>query len=197
MTSDAKIGVLLGLVFIFLIAFVINGLPGLCEDRNNNELTTNTVSLQDNPPGLAAKERKASHQVINQIEPTRKQHLGEIQTPSMGNEKVRFTALLPKNTSGAGQTSRAVEIKTIAAVMSEQIAAKKGETSRPESVKPALPRVYIVREDDNLSAIARRFYGSQQGNENIDRIFQANRNILKSTDEIYEGQKLIIPPPPA
>ena len=29
MTSDAKIGLLLGLVFIFVIAFVINGLPSL------------------------------------------------------------------------------------------------------------------------------------------------------------------------
>ena len=29
MTSDAKIGLLLGLIFIFVIAFVINGLPSL------------------------------------------------------------------------------------------------------------------------------------------------------------------------
>ena len=29
MTSDAKIGLLLGLVFIFVIAFIINGLPNL------------------------------------------------------------------------------------------------------------------------------------------------------------------------
>ena len=39
MTSDAKIGLLLGLVFIFIIAFIINGLPGLSQDSHNNTLT--------------------------------------------------------------------------------------------------------------------------------------------------------------
>ena len=39
MTSDAKIGLLLGLVFIFLIAFIINGLPSFNNNKDNNELT--------------------------------------------------------------------------------------------------------------------------------------------------------------
>lgn len=33
MTSDAKIGLLLGLVFIFVIAFIINGLPGSARNK--------------------------------------------------------------------------------------------------------------------------------------------------------------------
>ena len=48
MTSDAKIGLLLGLVFIFIIAFVINGLPRFRQAANGNELTTNMVSQNDN-----------------------------------------------------------------------------------------------------------------------------------------------------
>ena len=41
MTSDAKIGLLLGLVFIFIIAFVINGLPRFKSVLAENELTLN------------------------------------------------------------------------------------------------------------------------------------------------------------
>jgi len=45
MTSDAKIGLLLGLEFIFIIAFIINGLPSFKSEVDNNELTTTMVSL--------------------------------------------------------------------------------------------------------------------------------------------------------
>jgi len=38
MTSDAKIGLLLGLVFIFVIAFVINGLPSLRPPVSKNQV---------------------------------------------------------------------------------------------------------------------------------------------------------------
>jgi nucleoid-associated protein YgaU len=41
MTSDAKIGLLLGLVFIFVIAFVINGLPSLRPQTGKAGVTTN------------------------------------------------------------------------------------------------------------------------------------------------------------
>ncbi|UCF44632.1 MAG: LysM peptidoglycan-binding domain-containing protein [Planctomycetota bacterium] len=39
-------------------------------------------------------------------------------------------------------------------------------------------------------------YGPQEGNRNVNvtKIFQANRKLLKSADEIYPGQRLIIPP---
>ena len=61
MTSDAKIGLLLGLVFIFIIAFVVNGLPRLRSEPDSNELTIisaeNVVSSETVASGLAARER--------------------------------------------------------------------------------------------------------------------------------------------
>ncbi|MCK4752929.1 MAG: LysM peptidoglycan-binding domain-containing protein [Planctomycetes bacterium] len=78
MTSDAKVGVLLGLAFIFLIAFIINGLPHLREEVNNNQLTTTMINSHSNPPGIATRQRKVTREVINQ--------------------NVRFTAPLPKKT---------------------------------------------------------------------------------------------------
>ena len=58
MTSDAKIGLLLGLVFIFVIAFVINGLPFFRNAASNsNELTTNMVSSTDSSLGIGPRTR--------------------------------------------------------------------------------------------------------------------------------------------
>ena len=44
MTSDAKIGLLLGLVFIFVIAFVINGLPNLRPQQTTHADVLKNVS---------------------------------------------------------------------------------------------------------------------------------------------------------
>jgi nucleoid-associated protein YgaU len=71
---------------------------------------------------------------------------------------------------------------------------------RPEPVRPASPKSYVVQEGDgNLANIAKKHYGEIEGNRivNVNRIFEANRGVLKSADEIYVGQKLIIPPLPA
>jgi nucleoid-associated protein YgaU len=58
-----------------------------------------------------------------------------------------------------------------------------------------LPETYIVEYGDTLAHIAKKFYGSEEGNKkvNIEAIFRANRKTLKSPDQVYEGQKLTIP----
>ncbi len=175
MTSDAKIGLLLGLAFIFLIAFVINGLPGFREDGSNNELTTNMVSLQNNPPAIAAKERE----VINMRKSVGEKPL-KAGPPSIGNQDIRFTTALPKSSSA---------VKETAGVESDR-------SYKTESNKVVPPKIYVVNEGDSLAVIARKFYGSREGSKriNIARIFNANRRSLKSPDEIYVGQRLIIPP---
>jgi len=73
MTSDAKIGLLLGLVFIFIIAFVVNGLPRLRAEPDSNELTIisaeDVVSSENVAPGLAARERNVE-EVFNTWAPS-------------------------------------------------------------------------------------------------------------------------------
>jgi len=174
MTSDAKIGLLLGLVFIFIIAFLINGLPSFPNSRNNSELTTNRVGLQNNPPGLAARERKV-REVFNSIRPVEKERLDESRPSLVSKQDIRSITILPKNTSIVKPTD---EVKPS---------------------QPALPKSYVVVDGDNLAVIAKKFYGDEKGNKtiNVTRIFQANRTLLGSPDEICVGQKLIIPPLPA
>jgi nucleoid-associated protein YgaU len=52
-------------------------------------------------------------------------------------------------------------------------------------------KVYVVVSGDSLSKIAKREYGN--ANE-WNRIFEANRDILKDPNKIFPGQKLKIPP---
>ena len=62
--------------------------------------------------------------------------------------------------------------------------------SAPSAPAPAAPRTYTVVAGDNLSKIAKRFYGDAN---QWKRIFEANRDIIKNPDLIHPGQTLKIP----
>jgi nucleoid-associated protein YgaU len=207
MTSDAKVGLLLGLVFIFIIAFVLNGLPRFRNAANNSELTTNMVNSQNDTLGIGTRERKAQEFVDFQ-EQFGEQAVEEVQTPEEETENVRYVMELPKNMYPTEQTSNEeasdsdepVSFNPFEPIVSASVVEQQPETAEPEPakqepVRSATPKSYVVGEGDSLSDIAKKFYGEQEGNRlvNITRIFEANRNVLKSPDDIFVGQKLVIP----
>lgn len=202
MTSDAKVGLLLGLVFIFIIAFVLNGLPRFRNAANNSELTTNMVNSQNDTLGIGTRERKAQEFVDFQ-EQLGEQTLEEIKTPTENTQDVRFTMELPQNMFAAEDTSNEeiadqsepISMNPFEPIAPASVANEQTETTRPEPVRPAAPKIYVVSEGDSLGEIAKKFYGEQEGNRiiNVTRIFEANGNILKSPHEIVVGQKLVIP----
>jgi len=200
MTSDAKIGLLLGLVFIFIIAFAINGLPRF--RSNSSELTTNMVSSPDSL-GIGDKERKV-REVFNWTDQAKEEPIEDIRAPIEEKENIRFKMPLPSDTPVVKGTSimetpdggdptapEPVEPAPPVQIPEEKTVAKKSEL-----VKPDYPKVYTVSEGDTLAEIAKKFYGPEQGNKraNVTKIFEANRQLLKAIDEIYVGQKLMIPP---
>ncbi len=190
MTSDAKIGLLLGLVFIFIIAFIINGLPNFRHNANTNELTTNMTSFDDDSLGIGTKERKAQ-EALNWEELFEKQPFSEAQTPLEGKQEVRSVTPLPHSTQVAKEPHETTETQP------SSVGTKEAEDKKPQPAKTTWPKIYVVNEGDNLADIAKKFYGPEDGNKrmNIDKIFEANRQLLRSPDEIYVGQKLIIPAP--
>lgn len=197
MTSDAKIGLLLGLVFIFIIAFIINGVPTFNKkDSNNNELTTNITALHNSPPGIGTKERKVSRKLISPPPSIPKQSFTPVQ-PAETNQDIRFEMPLPKEPAPVEQTGPPAEI-TLTAAQSPptQPVTRDRHVKRPRPARAPSPKVYVVREGDSLAEIALKLYGAQEGNRhvNVTRIFQANRKLLKSPDEVYPGQRLTIPP---
>ena len=63
-----------------------------------------------------------------------------------------------------------------------------------DDTKPAADNAYtqthVVVAGDTLSKIAQKYYGDPAL---YDKIFQANRDVLKDPNKIYPGQKLKIP----
>ena len=57
-------------------------------------------------------------------------------------------------------------------------------TSEPES------KFYTVKSGDNLSKISKEFYGDAN---KYNKIFEANKPLLKNADDIFPGQVLRIP----
>ncbi|MHC4076221.1 MAG: LysM peptidoglycan-binding domain-containing protein, partial [Planctomycetota bacterium] len=102
-------------------------------------------------------------------------------------QNIRFSTPLPKN-------SPVEKNDVLINPAPAKRAVTRTQTTRTVKAAAKWPKYHLVGEGDNLAFIAKRFYGAKQGNkkENIDRIFKANRQ-LKSPDEIYTGQKLVIP----
>jgi len=196
MTSDAKIGLLLGLVFIFIIAFIINGLPNFRHSANNNELTTNMTRFEDSLPGIGTKERKAQES-LSLMEPVERRPISSVQV-SADSQDIRSVTPLPGSSLTAEEPNQSTKIEpSIARDLPSSVSAQETAAKGPQPAKQTWPKIYVVSEGDSLASIAKKLYGSEQGNKriNIDKIFEANRKQLSSPDEIYVGQKLIIPPP--
>jgi len=203
MTSDAKIGLLLGLVFIFVIAFIINGLPNFRGDKDNNELTTNMMNRQNDPLGLPPGHVETQYD-FDWTERLSKQPSGldefrpGFQT-ILEEQHIRSITPLPENPSVVEGPIQVTEVdpKTNPGEPAPD-PAKETESKKPTIAKVLPRKIYIVSENDSLAGIAKKFYGPEAGNKmiNITRIFQANRKLLRSADEIYVGQKIVIPPLP-
>lgn len=257
MTSDAKIGLLLGLVFIFVIAFIINGLPNLKSPQSTQaEVTTNMVSFPEENVGIGgAAQAQADHDwntlvddqppaeteetVADQVTPS----TGTLATQSepAGNQDVRFEAMLPGNEGPAPhsenpltrignvlerltmgqQTAREPGVSTVnmdvpSATTDTPVATERQPASRSvdtvmrtmeqprpsastQTRAPTTPikplKIYTVQDGESLSTVAKNVYGSEEGNRivNVNRIYEANKDVLKSVHEVVAGQKLVIP----
>ncbi|MHC4265046.1 MAG: LysM peptidoglycan-binding domain-containing protein [Planctomycetota bacterium] len=198
MTSDAKVGVLLGLVFIFIVAFLINGLGDLKSDKDNNELTKRMVNY-NRSPGLGGSERKVSRQVIEQIDPVKPDAVKIWEDSMAQSDEIRFSAPLPVVVKRQEQEVETVKEEFVKReVMKAEAPATVARTEpvvKVTQIKPPSQRIYIVKAGDNLASIAKEVYGEEEGNRmvNVQGIFEANRERLESPDKVYEGQKLMIP----
>ncbi len=129
------------------------------------------LSSKNNKLGIATRPRQVIREVIK--------------------PQVRFQTPLPKNPVAA---ARAVETKEPAKSERTEVMRTKIREAARQTGKPVM-KVYEVKSGDNLGAIAKKFYGPEEGNKraNIVRLFQANRRLLRSADRLAVGQKLIIP----
>jgi LysM repeat protein len=173
MAKDAKIGSLVGLVLIFIIAFVINGFTRSGKTADSSESSAVTA---DNVSGIDTPKRGVSDIPIQPITEWVKNNLTTEDERDTGN-----------NTSFPSATP----------IVQEPITDGDVDVPESEAEKPSLPEVfYAVCEGDNLADIAKKFYGPEEGNKrvNVLRIFLANQKVLTSPHDIFVGQKIVIPP---
>lgn len=238
MTSDAKIGLLLGLVFIFVIAFIINGLPNLRPQTSKGEVSTTMVPAADENFGVADNAQKAQETLDWTDLPDRQQTTYDVTGPvtvrergataeqpqTADNQGVRSVFPMPSIENLLEYLTPAVQPKEQATVIMDvpkqpaeqpraaipqpkpDLTAPRPGTQTAETrgtlKPPSAPteRTYVVADGENLASVAKKVYGPEEGNRivNVQRIFEANKDVLKSIHEVRAGQKLVIPPlPPA
>jgi nucleoid-associated protein YgaU len=170
MASDAKIGSLIGLLLIFVVAFVINGFTHFGRTQKADASSTITA---DNTASGDTVER-------------------DLTCPP---DEVRTEYDLPTDQSRDANSYASVPPSVQA---TPETATDQGtDVHRSDAVKTTLSEVYYtVCEGDNLADIAKKFYGPEEGNKraNVLRLFLANQKTLTSPDAIVIGQRLLIPP---
>ena len=170
MAKDAKIGSLIGLVLIFIMAFVINGFTRSGGGQNDSLPSTATA---DNTSGFDTGGYSSTDLPITE------------QTENDGSA------------SDAEVIDSSVSRPTTKSTLPEQMTNEGSDISESEPEESSSSEVcYTVCEGDNLAEIAKKFYGPKEGNRraNIMRLFEANRDVLTSPHKLSIGQKLLIPP---
>ena len=256
MTSDAKIGLLLGLVCIFIIAFIINGLPRFRNVVSSNELTTTMNDIagtqngavgignnERNAPGVFDRETPEIEEALDAVAQDNTDYAPQwlnnpFSTEDNLDEEVYYNndfqenyfeqpydetlafdenqqdAFLSDSPTYQEEVRYQLQFPFVSATEEVSIDQTVNETVQPaqtpqqnQSIQStpqpaqsaAQTKKYTIQEGDgNLANIAKKFYGEREGNRivNVNRIFEANKNILKSADEIFVGQTLVIPPLP-
>ncbi len=221
MTSDAKIGLLLGLVFIIAIAFLINGLPGMLKENNGEEpqnsaviddtpgpdsiaiadradRVTRSIRTAINPPQPAVEQAPQTQTTPEQTTPETEQQTSR-ESLKQAFAPVRSTMSLPPKTITITDDDLIKPDKIDTAInraMAQADTTKTGSRIIPVP-DPVAPKTetYTVQPGDSLASIAKKMYGPEIGNkkDTVKKLYEENSKILKSPDHIVVGQKLKIP----
>lgn len=172
MRSREKLGLLLGLVSIIIIVYLIKGYSFVGQDKPNrsSEVINSTQNVIDTDPDLMDDARMAVKMINDQRVSIRKVSVSDYSPRSV--TKLNGSRVSSRSASATYSTS-AVAAST---------------------KRRSIPSYYTVKSGDSLGKIAKNVYGSK-GNtyDNVERIYQANKKLLKSRDVVLEGQRLVIP----
>ena len=249
-TKEAKIGLLLGLVFIVAIAVVLRGVhqgtPADLDEtlmlgqnrvesgsigRTEPENLSVAVQQLSVAPGLRSTENPTAAQPVIQpaahspARPSGEMYGGDIQRDEsnvaaldttsaarpLDEAKPLFVRPLPRQCAAqaaregqaiippSGIVERAVANVDIPVANQTSPMVNANETSAQRTAATIRRQrrfiYYRVVKGDDLSGIAKKVYGDQEGNRwvNIKKIYEANREHMASMDELRVGQKLVIP----
>lgn len=179
MTADAKVGLLLGLVFIVIIAFLINGLPNFLKAVSPEDVLDTAIEMP-------------THQelVIDPRIVETARGLQESEVPLRQTTPPQEVVVLDDSSSGLGSVEP-IQPQPQVAVQVPDIPV---ETNQPEPITEKA-RIHVVQPGENLAVIAQKYYGKEEGNRRIviHKIYEWNALTLDSEDKVRVGDKLTIP----
>lgn len=190
MTADAKVGLLLGLFFVVLIAFLINGFPSFLQSASAEDVVKTTVLVAPNGPDLVIDHRVT--ETAQRLAPG---------LPLRATEPPQDVFVLDSGSQTPPVSAAVVDTPAVSspapAVIAEQV---------QRVVQPVLPqqptraaaavREHIVESGETLASIAQKYYGPEEGNRRavIQKLYEANTGVLSSPDRVLVGSTLVIPP---
>jgi LysM repeat protein len=199
MSKEAKVGLLLGLALIVGIVLVLRGLHGneeakLEEELSiSNQLVNRSDSVEEESVDIPSAVGQLSH------------HGTPIPAVAKNDPDIRYVGDLPGGISDQSkQTGGLVILPPVDPLsglksLTEPVDGDKSVVevvlSRSKAAEPQPKRIYVVSKGDCLERIALRVYGKIEGKKpkNIDGIFLANKDKMRSKHTVYIGQKLVIP----
>jgi LysM repeat protein len=181
MTADAKVGLLLGLFFIVVIAFLVNGLPNFIKEKDPSLANVTIITSPGQDMVLDNSVPKAAHRLY----------------PSRTSANQRMVEP-PQETivldSTAEQTPQ-VEVPDLVPQRQIPVVVKNNPAVAQEVAAVPNVRTHVVQSGEILPVIAKHYYGPEEGNRRIviQKLYEANTSVLKSPDHVRVGQKLTIP----
>jgi len=179
MTADAKVGLLLGLFFIVIIAFLVNGLPNFIQEENTSPANASIIV----PTGQDIVLDNNASVAVHRLYPSRVAGQRITQPPQK-------TIVLD---SPSEQTPQVVEIPDLVPQRPAPVVTHPAVVQEVTEVTKI--RTHVVKSGEILPVIAKHYYGEEQGNRRIviQKLYEANTAVLKSPDHVCVGQKLTIP----
>ena len=187
MTSDAKIGLLLGLIVIVIIAFLINGLPSLLNSAPSDGVIKTSIASYKTPSvGLSDKADRAVKAISDLTE------------PAQNYRDVRYSTALPANAIAGVSNAEKQNArnnnerkKSVAAGLLTKVRTFADKNlSSVKSFTKKIPSEYTVRNGDSLWQIASVFLGD---GERYYEIVELNADIIYDAEDISVGMCLKLP----
>lgn len=183
MTADAKVGLLLGLFFIVVIAFLVNGLPNFIKAGQPEDIQDVTI------PAPIGPDLPLDNQVSRAVEQLRPVPLRPRVT-----EPPQEVVILDSPKPQVSVPDRIVfeneptqPTQTVEDIRTPQL---------PNPNRKQQPVIHVVQSDENLAVIAKKYYGKEEGNRHIviQKLYEFNSDVIKSINQVRVGDKLKVPP---
>lgn len=161
------------LSFVFVVSGCVVRTYPLTKDRVDQDLTGNRGYIQGQAPSGEARERTTTRT-------TRVVEI-ELRSPLKFEKSPKPIARLPRATVVENEEQE------------EQIEGNRGyiaSSVQPEIAESAAAEKYKVQKSDTLQKISQKYYGTTK---KWQKIYDANRDVLKGPNSIYPGQVINIP----